>query len=152
MTVKQFSILEKVAAYRAILSVAKSVQEKRPDAPVDLVIDAIGAAVSAKLNRLIGKSFESLTAVQVTALGNLRVAQRVMPDLLDLLGDEETTRALSPDERDALVIKLADAAEKRKAAAAKRAAEKEKTGDAPKAPKKEKAAKPAPAQLSLADA
>ena len=111
----QFSILEKVAATRAILTVAKSVQERRPDASVEDVLTAIEAAVLVKLDKLSSKPFAKLSAAQVASLGALKTAKSVMPAVLDFLGDAETTRALDASERDALASLKAVAAAKRKA-------------------------------------
>lgn len=122
---KTFSILEKVSAIRAILAVAKRVQEAQPDATVVDVIEAIDTAVLVKLAKLQAKPFTSLSANQQLALIALRNAKAVKDDVLELLGDAETTRALNPDERDALTSLKAKQAVVRKASAAKRAAEKQ---------------------------
>lgn len=102
MSHKQFSILEKVEAIKAILTVAKAVQTKRPDAPVNQVIDAIELAVLKKLDGLRQKPFASLDAKQVATLGVLETARTVMGDVLAILGDEETTRMLDDSERTAI--------------------------------------------------
>lgn len=121
----KFSILEKVSATRAILTVAKSIQEKRPDASIEQVVEAIEAGVIMKLGNLSKKPVSSLSANQVLNLGALRIARRVMPQVLDFLSDEETTRELSADERTALADLQALKTAKAKESAAKRKAKKD---------------------------
>lgn len=119
MSIKQFSILEKVAAIRAILTVAKTVAEKRLDAPVNHIIDAIELAMLNKLTKLRSKPFASLDAKEVVTLHVLETARTVLGDVLAILGDEETTRVLNDDEKMALEELKAQAKAKRELSSAK---------------------------------
>jgi hypothetical protein len=122
MSAYKFSILEKVAAMKAIASVAKSVQEAKPDDSISDVIAAIELAILLKLNRLSQKKFVELKPAQVLMLNALRVAKNVMGDVFEFLGDEETTRQLDASERDAIASLKAKRSATAKASAAKRKA------------------------------
>ena len=118
MTNQPFSILEKVSATRAVMSVLKRVQEAKPDASPSIVWRATRLAVGKKLGTLLDKPFQSLSANQVATLRALECADTLLVSFGAIYGDDETTRELDPEERAALV----EMAEKRKAAAAKSAA------------------------------
>ena len=121
---KSFSLLEKVSGIRQILTVVKSVQERKPDESTAHVLEVVEVAIYVKLSRLQAKPLSALSANQVASLEALRVAKAVLPDVLDLLGDEETTRQLDADERSALQTLADDRKAKREASAAKRKAAK----------------------------
>lgn len=119
-----FSLLEKVAGIRQILTVVKAVQERKPDDSVESVLAAVEVALLVKLSKLASKPFASLTAAQVISLNALQTAKAVLPDVLTLLGDAETTRTLNADERAAMASLKAKATASRAASAEKRKAAK----------------------------
>lgn len=110
-----YSVLDKVAGVRLILSAAKRIQEAKPDADVRAVRRAIQVAVLGSLQKMEKKPFADLDAKGVARLAALRVAEEVMTRALDLIADEATTRVLNADERDAFAAVLADKQAKREA-------------------------------------
>lgn len=128
MTNMPASVLQKVEATRAVMSVLKRVQEAQPAASPSQVWRAVKGAVYSKLSKLETK--EVLTDTEHKAVLALRVADGLMTTFQSLYGDDETTRALEPEE----VAFLTAQAEKRKAAAKasreKRAAAKASKADA----------------------
>lgn len=110
-----YSVLDKVAGVRLILSAAKRVQEARPDAAVSGVRRAITIAILGSLEKLAKKDFASLDAKAVLRLNALRVAEGCLAQTLELIADEATTRELNADERAAFAVILADKAAKREA-------------------------------------
>lgn len=136
----KFSALDKIAAMRQILSVAKRVMAAKPDVGLDRIARVMTAAVYSKLEKLESK-VESLTDVQLQTMYDLQAAVEIMPQVINLLTNSDTTRELTDEEVQALVDARDAAAAKRKEAAAKRKAEKEAN-----APKAEKAKAPAKAE------
>jgi hypothetical protein len=132
---RPFSILEKVAATRAVMSVLKRVQEAKPDAAPSIVWRAARLAVGAKLSKLLDRPVDGLTANQVATLHALECADTLLVSFGAIYGDDETTRALEPDER----LVLEEMAAKRKAAA-------KASADKRKAKKVAEAAKPVAAK------
>lgn len=114
--------LEKVAAIREILSVVKRVQEGNPDHDVRDVMLAVKAAVLKAHSNMKAKPFDSLSARQQLRRHNLEVATYYLDDIAAIVFDEETTKALEPDEREALARLKVERSEKRKADADKRKA------------------------------
>lgn len=137
MTNRPFSILEKVAATRSVMGVLKRVAEAKPEATPSDVWRATRLALGAKLGLLLKKQDNGvkLTDNQLAMLASLECADTLLISFGTIYGDDETTRALEPEE----VLVLQEIAAKRKAAAVASAAKR----------KQAKAAKaPAPAKTS----
>ncbi len=123
MSANALTVLETVAAIRAVLTVAKAVQEAKPDFTAEDVAGAIGAAVRMKRDRLALKGISKLTPIQVVNLKALNDAEAVLPDvrlILERARDntaEEIAEALEVKANKAAKAKLA----REKSAAAKKA-------------------------------
>jgi hypothetical protein len=140
----KFSVLDKIAAVRQVMSVALRVVKAKPDVSLQRIARATQAAVMTKLEKLEGK-VEALNDKQLDTMYALQAADEILPQLVDLIANADTTRALSDEEVSVLIKDLEEAKAKRKAAADKRKAEKE-----AKAPAAKPAAKADPKQLALA--
>lgn len=98
MTNQPFSILDKVAGARAILTVVKTVQEAKPEASPSAVWRASRLAIGAKLAKLENKGVK-LSESQLKTLHALQVADTQLVTFGDLFGDDEATRMLTEEER-----------------------------------------------------
>jgi hypothetical protein len=132
----KFSVLDKIAAVRQVMSVALRVVKAKPDVSLQRVARATMAAVLSKLEKLESK-VEGLNDKQLDTMYALQAADEILPQLIDLIANADTTRALTDDEVTVLIRDLEEAKAKRKAAADKRKAEKEAEakGKSEKAPK-----------------
>lgn len=101
MTNQPFSILDKVAGARAILTVVKKVQEAKPEASPSAVWRASRLAIGAKLAKLEDKADKGvkLSESQLKTLHALQVADTQLVTFGDLFGDDEATRMLTEEER-----------------------------------------------------
>jgi hypothetical protein len=104
---RPFSVIEKVAGARAILTVIKRVQEAKPEAKPSLVWRATRLAVMEKLSKLekAVDAGKELSETQTKALHALRVADTQLINFEAMFGDDETTRELDDDER-AILAKI----------------------------------------------
>jgi hypothetical protein len=129
MTNRPFSVLEKVAATRAVMGVLKRVQEAKPSAAPSAVWKATRLAINTKLGLLLKKQDAGvvMTENQLATVAALECADTLLISFGTIYGDDETTRALEPSE----VLVLEEIAAKRKAAA-KASADKRKTAKAAK--------------------
>jgi hypothetical protein len=120
MTNRPFSILEKVAATRAVMSVLKRVAEAKPEAAPSAVWKATRLAVNTKLGNLLNKQDAGvkMTETQLSAIAALECADTLLISFGTMFGDDDTTRMLEPEE----VQVLQAIAKKRKDAAAASAA------------------------------
>lgn len=80
----EIELLDVVAAVRAVLSVAKSLQDKQPNAQPADIAEAVEGAIVLKLAKLQVKG-ANRTAVQSENMYALKNAQKVLPDVQRIL-------------------------------------------------------------------
>lgn len=114
--------LELVAAIRQVLTVAKSLQERTPDATPHDIAEGVDGAITLKLAKLKVKGYSKLTPAQQEAYKALSDAQQVMPDVQAIL---EKARERTAEEIADSMAANETAKAKRKVAAEKRKAKKE---------------------------